>query len=81
MVDVTLRAVAAQVVRRSDRVVVRQCYTVPAVDVSLSYRPVLTIVVSGILVLFCRAYVVAFVVASGHTSLVTVIYVILIDCI
>ena len=63
---------------------------VPAVYVSSSYHLVLTIVVSGIRVLFqtivvqvCffRSYAVTSVVASDHTSLVMVTCVILIECV
>ena len=81
MVVVRMSAVMALTVRHSCRMVVQWCVVVPAVYASLSYRLVLTIVVSDSRVLFGREYVVAFVVASDHTSLVMVTCVILIDCI
>ena len=68
-------------VRRLDRLVVLYCVVLPVGDVVLSFPLVLTIVVSGIHVLFCLGGVVTLVVASDHTSLVMSMFVIVIDCV
>ena len=68
-------------VRRLDRLWVLQCVVLPVDDVVLSFPLVLTIVVSGIHVLFCLDVVVTSVVVSDHTFLVMLMFVILIDCV
>ena len=54
---------------------------VPAVYAALSYQLVLTIVASGIHVLFCLGGVVTSVVVSDHTFLAMLMFVILIGCV